>query len=164
MHKRKTPHWKKNILESASPPSPGMNSSYMVLHVIHATEDTPTTCIFARNLRIMLSFVPCTILLTRETAFGSLGATFETAEKMFPVSIIMFAQVACAPEYGFGSTSRVPTTPCLTQRVHNANFFEVLRSRRRSSAMRGRLRATTIITRVVQGLVIFLILDLMNLK
>lgn len=92
-------------------PTLTMNPPNMILHIIHPAKNPITSRPLTRNLRVMLRLMPSKILLTREPTLGSLRATLKAAKQMFPVSIIVLAQVAGTREDGFGCAAVVAAAP-----------------------------------------------------
>lgn len=81
-------------------PSLPMNPSYMIFHVIDATEYTTAAVPLADNAGVMFCFVAGTVFLRREPTVRSLWTALMATEEMLAVAIIVLAQVAATTEDG----------------------------------------------------------------
>lgn len=90
---------------------PPMDPPHMILHVVDATKHPRTAGPLARHAGVVFRLVAVAVLLAGEAALHGLRTALVAAEEMFPVAVVVLAQVAAAAEDGLRRAAGVGAAP-----------------------------------------------------
>lgn len=88
-----------------------MNTPDVILHIVHSTKDATAPGPFARNARVMLRFVPGSVLSARKPSLRGLRTAFVPTEEVLAVSVEMSPEVAATAEDNLRGTAWVCASP-----------------------------------------------------
>ena len=80
-------------------------------HIVHPTKQPIAALPLTNNVRIVLSLMPCAILLAREPTLPRLRTALHATEQRLRVPLVVFPQVASAIEGGFARAAGIPAAP-----------------------------------------------------